>query len=232
MPERDVHGGIELTERLGRDVEPRQDAGRLDDDRAVAADVAGHRGLGRDVAPPEILRERAADDLAIDRRIERFEGYGSHSGRSRRALRRCQFDVDLQHFGHERVDLLNLARGAQILLDVGQELELVLAARGRRCARPASSAAAAPRTSSCGCRPSTCAAICSACAPRSSAPPATARISASVGHGALWTEPGCHHDQTSSVANGRNGANSRRKTESAVSSAVFAEPASASPWSP
>ena len=126
IPERDVHGGIELTEHLGRDIEPRQDAGRLDHDRAVAADVAGHRRLGRDVAPPEILRERATNDLAIDRRIERFERYGSHSGRSRRALRRCQFDVDLQHFGHERVDLLNLPRGAQVLLDVGQELELVL----------------------------------------------------------------------------------------------------------
>ncbi len=73
---------------------------------------------------------------------------------------------------------------------------------------------------------------CSACAPRSSAPPATARISAAVGHAAWCTEPGCHHDHTSSVTNGRNGANRRSRTESAVSSAVLAEPASASPWSP
>ena len=60
----------------------------------------------------------------------------------------------------------------------------------------------------------------------------TASISASVGHGALWTDPGRHHDQTSSVTNGRNGANSRSNTDSAVSSAALADAASASPWSP
>ncbi len=81
IPERDVHGGIELTERLRRHVEARQDARRLDHDRAVPADVGRHGGLRRDVAPPEVLRERATDDLTIDRRIERFERYGSHSGR-------------------------------------------------------------------------------------------------------------------------------------------------------
>ena len=44
-------------------------------------------------------------------------------------------------------------------------------------------------------------------APRRSAPPPRARA-------ARWIDPSCHHDQTSSQTNGRNGANSRWKTDS------------------
>ncbi len=36
---------------------------------------------------------------------------------------------------------------------------------------------------------------------------------------ARWTEPSCHHDQTSSQTNGRNGASSRWKTDSETRSA-------------
>ncbi len=81
IPERDVHGGIELTEHLRCDIEARQDAGRLDHDAAVPADVGRHGGLRRDVAPPQVLSERTTNDLTVDRSIERFERYGSHSGR-------------------------------------------------------------------------------------------------------------------------------------------------------
>ena len=49
------------------------------------------------------------------------------------------------------------------------------------------------------------------------------------GHGARWTEPSCHHDHTSSVTNGRNGANSRSSVESASASAARAEPRPSSP---
>ena len=101
-------------------------------------DVGGDRRLGRDVAPPEILGERAADDLAIDRRIERLEGNGPHSGRSGRAFWRREFDVDLQRFGHQRLDLLNLPRRAQVPLDVGQRAPACPPARARRRAPPAS----------------------------------------------------------------------------------------------
>ena len=41
-----------------------------------------------------------------------------------------------------------------------------------------------------------------------------------------------HHDQTSSVTNGRNGANSRSSTDSAAVSAAFADPAPSAPCSP
>ena len=54
--------------------------------------------------------------------------------------------------------------------------------------------------------------------------------SSTVGHGARCTEPSCHHDQTSSVTNGRNGANSRSCTLSAVASAARAEAAASGPW--
>ena len=43
------------------------------------------------------------------------------------------------------------------------------------------------------------------------------------GHGARWTEPSCHHDHTSSVTKGRNGANSRSSVDSATASAAWAD---------
>ena len=73
IPECDVHRRVELPEHLGRYVEAGQHARCLDDDGAVAADLGADRRLGRDVAPPEILRERAPDNLPVDRRIERLE---------------------------------------------------------------------------------------------------------------------------------------------------------------
>ena len=39
------------------------------------------------------------------------------------------------------------------------------------------------------------------------------RISVGLGPGGRWTEPSCHHDQTSSVTKGRNGANSRSRVD-------------------
>ena len=47
--------------------------------------------------------------------------------------------------------------------------------------------------------------------------------SSTVGHAARCTEPSCHHDQTSSVTNGRCGANSRRSVTSASASAARAD---------
>ena len=52
--------------------------------------------------------------------------------------------------------------------------------------------------------------------------------SARVGHAARCTDPVCHHDQTSSVTNGRNGANSRRMTDNAAVAADTADAAAAS----
>ena len=47
------------------------------------------------------------------------------------------------------------------------------------------------------------------------------------GHDARCTDPSCHQDHTSSVTNGRNGANSRSSTDSAVRSAPRADAAPA-----
>ena len=52
----------------------------------------------------------------------------------------------------------------------------------------------------------------------SSAP--NAASSSAVGHGARCTEPSRHHDHTSSVTNGRSGANSRSSVSSATASAA------------
>ncbi len=62
-----------------------------------------------------------------------------------------------------------------------------------------------------------------------SAPPQVDSTSSAVGHCALWTDPSRHHDQTSSVTNGRNGANRRSIVESAISSVAFADAASSVP---
>ena len=43
------------------------------------------------------------------------------------------------------------------------------------------------------------------------------------GHAARCTDPSCHQDHTSSVTNGRNGANSRSSTDSAARSAPRAD---------
>ena len=51
--------------------------------------------------------------------------------------------------------------------------------------------------------------------------------SSASGQAARWTEPSCHHDHTSSHTNGRNGANSRWKTDSDSRSARLTEPATA-----
>jgi hypothetical protein len=57
--------------------------------------------------------------------------------------------------------------------------------------------------------------------------PASSRIDVPSGQPPRWIEPSCHHDQTSSVTNGRNGANSRSSTFSARSSAARADSAPA-----
>ena len=69
---------------------------------------------------------------------------------------------------------------------------------------------------------------------RSPSPADPRGVSASAGSGqvARCTEPSAHHDHTSSVTNGRNGANSRSTTDRASLSAARAEPAGPSPRSP
>ncbi len=67
----------------------------------------------------------------------------------------------------------------------------------------------------------------------SGSPPAP-RLRSSSASGQLerWTEPGCHHDQTSSVTKGRNGASRRSWVESASCSAAWAEAAASGPCEP
>ena len=60
---------IELPERLGGDLEPGDHARATSrGSRRARAAAGGDRRLGRDIAPAEILGERAADDLAVERR--------------------------------------------------------------------------------------------------------------------------------------------------------------------
>ena len=65
-----------------------------------------------------------------------------------------------------------------------------------------------------------------------SPPPIGSSSSAATGHEARCTDPSFHHDHTSSVTNGRNGANNRCMALSASSIALLADAAAASPWSP
>jgi hypothetical protein len=69
-----------------------------------------------------------------------------------------------------------------------------------------------------------CVASRTASAP-SSAPPIGVTVSAPVGHVAVCTEPGCHHDQTSSVTNGRIRREQSQQAESATSIALLADAA-------
>jgi len=62
--------------------------------------------------------------------------------------------------------------------------------------------------------------------------PAIWRSGSGSGHGARWIEPSRHHDHTSSVTKGRNGANSRSSTDRASRSAAIADPAGAGPKPP
>jgi len=65
--------------------------------------------------------------------------------------------------------------------------------------------------------------------------PAASRSSAGSGQGLRWMEPppaSGHHDQTSSVTKGRNGAKSRSRVESARVRARLADAAPSSPAPP
>ena len=70
---RDRAAGIELTKRLGGDVDAGEHAWRLREDDAAGAQRPRHGRLRRDVAPAEVLGERAPDGLAIERRLQRLE---------------------------------------------------------------------------------------------------------------------------------------------------------------
>ena len=71
--ERNRAAGIELTKRLGGDVDPGEDAWRLREDDAPGAHVGSDGRIRRHVSPAEIFGERAPDGLAIERRLERLE---------------------------------------------------------------------------------------------------------------------------------------------------------------
>src|SRR3954468_9443855 len=57
----------------------------------------------------------------------------------------------------------------------------------------------------------------------------TVRSTSGSGQRVTWIEPSCHHDQTSSVANGRYGASNRSWTDKATANAAFADSAGAEP---
>ena len=186
--------------------------------RSVGVD----RRLGRDVAPAEVLGERAADDLAVERRDRAARtarvftaprSTGTLSGGAS-VTSTCSTSASLVSSRWISPDARKSAS------TVGSSASIAAGARTtttatRRLERPLFFGLLLPDLAEHGARQTA--------APRRrvadrSAPPQVDSTSSAVGHGALWTDPSRHHDQTSSVTNGRNGANRRSITESAVSS--------------
>src|SRR5690606_23122028 len=75
----DLHDRIELAEGLDRDVEAGHDTARLRQDDGACLLIAIDGRLGGDIAPAEILGQRAADQLAVDAWIQRLEGHALHA---------------------------------------------------------------------------------------------------------------------------------------------------------
>jgi len=68
-----MYAGIELAERLERDLEAGEDAVGLDQEHAAGSLRRQDRRRGGDVAVANILVERTADDVAIQPGIERLD---------------------------------------------------------------------------------------------------------------------------------------------------------------
>ena len=68
--------GLELAERLERDVEAGEHAVGLDEEDAAGPHDRRHGRVGRDVAAADVFLERAPDDVAVERRIERAQHVG------------------------------------------------------------------------------------------------------------------------------------------------------------
>ena len=69
----DGDAGIELPERFGGDVETGDNAGRLGQNDRAGPLLGVDDALSGDIAPAEILRQRASNQLAVDPWIERLE---------------------------------------------------------------------------------------------------------------------------------------------------------------
>ena len=69
------HAGLELPERLERDVEPGEHAVGFHQEHAARASAPA-RTVASVVTspPPHVFVERAADDVAVERRVERLHG--------------------------------------------------------------------------------------------------------------------------------------------------------------
>ena len=74
LPDGDLDVGIEQPERLERDVEPGEDAVGLHQEDASRLLVVANGRLGRDVAAADVLREGAADDVAVLRGSQAGKG--------------------------------------------------------------------------------------------------------------------------------------------------------------
>src|SRR5690606_5724135 len=231
--------GIELEERFLGDVQPRHDATLLREQPAAGALLLVHRRPRRDVAPAPVLGQCAPHELAVDGLLQRLEGrcheaappsladavaaglassspsVTSTSRASASATSTCCTTPDATTSACPAANAARSAAGARTTSD----------ATGVRNGLRASDLVR--RTS-----PSTQVAASSARTAPGSAASMTSRISALVGHDARCTEPSCHHDQTSSVAYGRYGANRRSRVFSVTSIAALAEAAPAASRSP
>ena len=87
---------------------------RLGENHATRAQRRIDRGLGRDVAPAEILGEGAAHGLAVERGIERSERHRLHAAFHRDAFGRRERDVHLQRRRLLRLQPLDQPGRAQI----------------------------------------------------------------------------------------------------------------------
>src|SRR6185503_1610613 len=230
-------GRIELPERFGRHVEPGDDASRFRQQHGARLMRIVHGRFGGDVACPDILGERAAHELAIRIRRERLECSCVHT---------CDSGdggpPSPSGFGGTSVSSWNVSSIAGT--SANERSRTWAAARKSFTAGIICSKCFGNRTLTGALIDFFCIAFPFRTSPRasrvmlktgtarSSPPLIDSTTSSGVGHFARCTDPGCHHDHTSSVTNGRNGANSLSSVDSATSMALFAEAAPAAVKSP
>ena len=196
---------------FGGDVEAGDDARRLRQDDAARAQLGRHDRLGRHVAPAEILGQRAADDLAIERRIERLKRDRSHAASLLRAarFRRLPSVDDRPSSAARRIRRRAPGSGRRRARSASRRVSSARSASGRRTIAR-STAVFSGRCSSLfflRIAPSTVGGELERRARRRRLRRRRRRtVPSAVGQAAACTDPGCHHDHTSSVTNGRYGA--------------------------
>ena len=219
-----THGRIELAERLARDVEAGDDAAALGEERRRARAASAGTVASVVTSPaPTILGQRAPHEVAIERRVERRERHGSCASRRLGARARRELAHRLERAASAQRRTLSPASTSR-----ATERPARLRRRAARCTPRDRRLRAAACFATCFLRivaEHLARASSQRCASRDRR--RRRRLREQLGRASATPRDAptrrCHHDQTSSVTNGRNGANSRSSTDSAASSAALAD---------